>query len=182
MESQNEGQSQNRWSREVTGEKNMAIEIVVERSNQARFFFVFMRDHWDTLWPIKWYRLITIIKWRPTRKKLFFSFLARLMVYLEFGFVNSHIKGALPGYILLIRSVIIAWNLRSGFFFRFSQSSFLSFLISFFPECETQSERDYYCFNGGTCFRIPHRNSGPLCKCKPHFVGPYCDYYVPDLS
>ena len=26
-------------------QKNMAIEIVVERRNQARVFFVFMRDH-----------------------------------------------------------------------------------------------------------------------------------------
>ena len=62
-------------------------------------------------------------------------------------------------------------------FFPFSQSSFLSFLISFFfSECETQSERETYCLHGGTCFRVPSENSGPQCHCTEYYAGFRCMY------
>ena len=106
----------------------------------------------------------------------YFFLSVRPMVYLEFGFENSHIKGALPGYILFIRSVIIAWGLRSVFFlFPFSQSRFVIFLNFFFSECMTQSERDHYCFNGGTCFRIPSLGNDPYCQCTIEFIGRRCE-------
>ncbi|XP_068677602.1 low-density lipoprotein receptor-related protein 1B-like [Montipora capricornis] len=47
-------------------------------------------------------------------------------------------------------------------------------------ECETQEQRDHYCFNGGTCERYPGSiNDGPRCRCRSGFEGDRCQEATP---
>ncbi|XP_074616268.1 pro-neuregulin-1, membrane-bound isoform-like [Acropora palmata] len=48
-------------------------------------------------------------------------------------------------------------------------------------ECKTQSQRDHYCLNGGTCFRVPALGDSPHCHCTAEFTGKRCEQRVPQL-
>ena len=68
------------------------------------------------------------------------------------------------------------------FFPIFSVEFLIFFNFFFFSECETQSQRDHYCFNGGTCFRVPDLDSGPHCQCPKEFTGKRCELRDIDLQ
>ena len=108
-----------------------------------------------------------------------FSISARWSIY----FINSVDK---PNF----RKRCIAWlysvyqisynclKLAICFFFSIFSVEFLIFLNTIFSECATQNERDHYCVNGGTCFRIPAINNDPHCHCPAEFTGKRCEQYV----
>ncbi|XP_029191386.1 OMEGA-stichotoxin-Sgt1a-like [Acropora millepora] len=48
-------------------------------------------------------------------------------------------------------------------------------------ECLTQSERDHYCFSGGTCFRI-RNTTDHHCRCAPGFTGERCEMMLPHTN
>ena len=136
-----------------------------------------MRDHWNTLWPSKWYRLITIIKWRPTRKQLIFSFPTRPMAGLPLIWIwKLKYKRCIAWLHSVYQISFKCLKLTIRFFFPiFSVEFLILFNFFFFSECETQSQRDHYCFNGGTCFRLPALETGPLCQCPEEFTGKRCE-------
>ncbi|XP_068677603.1 neurogenic locus notch homolog protein 3-like [Montipora foliosa] len=49
-------------------------------------------------------------------------------------------------------------------------------------ECETQEQREHYCFNGGTCISYPDSIAdGPYCRCPPGFEGTRCARVRPSM-